>query len=641
MTSRRSKRITLISFACLLLLAVGHTPVDAAQGTSGWRTAYLTQSAVLDVVMMEDGAGWAVGEAGTILRYDGQSWGQVASPTDETLHAVDFASPDEGWAVGEGGTLLHYAGSDWQPFTAPTTDADEIFDITFVDGVGWAVGQRFNTAAGRFDGLILHLSDGAWMEVSIPQTESLYAVAFAAPDDGWAVGESSGAEATVLRWDGSEWMRSESIPPNVDLRDVATIGDEVWAVGERGVIAHWEEDGIQIISTQYDVTLTSVAFGSADAGWSVGVDGTILRYNGGLWTLVKTDLPLQPDLQGLYVGGDGIPWVTGDGGLIGRVTPGGWEFVVQPYVNVDLTSIDVGAGTSGWAVSALPFQPEEGVVFWQRAGEVWDPHQIRDAPPLFDVDVLTEDEAWAVGRTPPESVRGVVWHYDAGQWSASDNLDTSTLFAVEAVASDDVWVAGLDGGLLHYTGKEWQAVDIPENVHLYGLHFQSPDEGWAVGEEFDLVHEPLRYLPVALHYDGTSWEPTSVPDTAWPDTTNSLRRPRLLAVHALSEDNVWAVGNAGAILHFDGDEWEVVQGLEDYTLLDVDFAGPDDGWAVGTQGTVFRYQGGVWKPSDSGTTATLNGVASRPRGEAWAAGSGGTFLYRSPRPHMYLPLLFR
>jgi len=52
---------------------------------------------------------WAVGTAGTILRWDGASWTAQASGTTGYLRAVWASAPGEAWVVGDGGILHHRA----------------------------------------------------------------------------------------------------------------------------------------------------------------------------------------------------------------------------------------------------------------------------------------------------------------------------------------------------------------------------------------------------------------------------------------------------------------------------------------------------------------------------------------------------
>lgn len=628
MTNQLSKRIIFITL-CIGALVVSGALTSRAQGLGEWRTAYLTQSAVLDIAVMDDGQAWAVGEAGIILHYDGESWRQVESPTEEGLHAVAFSSADDGWAVGQAGTILRYRGGAWHSVSAPTTGADVLFDITLVGAGGWAVGQRFDSISGKQKGLILRLRDGEWTEAAISQTRPLSAVAFASPDDGWAVGQAG----TRLRWDGSEWI-AESVVASVDLQGVTTAGDDVWAVGDSGILVRWNE-GSYHVESQSDATLTDVGFAGPEDGWAIGAEGMILHYDGRGWFTVN--MSLDTDLFGLFIDIEGIPWMTGDGGLIGRVTPDGWQFAAQPYVDVDLTAIDLLDNTAGWVMGSQPPPFMDGVIFWRYAGKHWAPRLIHDALPLFDVDILSESEAWAVGQNhlvedPREA--GIVWRYTDGAWRSVDAPGVSALFAVEAVGPNDVWAAGQDGSLIHYNGAGWQELPTDlENVHFFDLHFLGPNDGWVVGRRFDLKSDEPRNLAVSFHYDGEGWE--EIPIEEGP--------PRLLAVHAVSGDDVWAVGDLGAILHYDGARWTVVQGQREYDLLDVHFAGPGDGWAVGTQGTILRFRGHAWQPALSPTIATLKGVVGRPWGEAWVVGSHGAFFYHPgilPQ-HTYLPLIGR
>lgn len=622
----RIRFLKKLILAGILALSFANPSAIRAQEPSEWRPAYLTRAAILDMVMGDNGQGWAVGEAGTILQRRNGRWQPVASPTQETLYAVAFVSANNGWAVGEAGTVLHYDGTDWQRATAPTTAADTLFDIALIDGQGWAVGKRFNPVFATVTGLILHLRDGVWTEVPIPQTQPLYAVAFTAADAGWAVGE----DGTVLHWNGTMWAMQNRLT-TIDLYDVTLAGENIWAVGDNGFIIRWNlRGGLRIEGMPYGV-LVSIGFAGTDAGWAVGADGVVLRYDGHTWSPIP--MPLSADLFGLFVDTDGIPWITGEGGLIGRVTPDGWQFDTQPYVDVDLTAIDMPDATAGWVVGSWPAASSPGVVFWRYAEPYWYPHEEREAPPLFDIAAASADEAWAVGSQLPPATTGVVWRYTANAWTVADAPDTSTLFAVETVGPGNVWVAGQDGTLAHYDGTEWHPVPMPENVHLYGLHFRAADDGWAVGTRLEITDRSSRYLAVAFHYNGTDWHETAVPPGP----------PRLLAVYALAENDVWAVGDLGAILHYDGEGWSVVQGQQDYNLLAVDFAGPGDGWAVGSNGTILRFHATTWTSVDSPTTETLKGVVSRPWGEGWAVGSRGAFLYHPPITpwRIYLPHIGR
>jgi hypothetical protein len=82
---------------------------------------------------------WAVGDAGTILRFDGGQWRPSTSGSSNRLRAVWGVADASVWAVGDKGTILHWDGGSWKAETSNTTD-----DLYSVWGTGagdvWAAG---------------------------------------------------------------------------------------------------------------------------------------------------------------------------------------------------------------------------------------------------------------------------------------------------------------------------------------------------------------------------------------------------------------------------------------------------------------------------------------------------------------------
>src|ERR1039458_5417931 len=63
--------------------------------------------------------GWAVGDSGVVLHYDGTRWQRddtaSAASGGKDLRAMWLdAEGRRGWAVGESGVVLHYDGTRWQ-----------------------------------------------------------------------------------------------------------------------------------------------------------------------------------------------------------------------------------------------------------------------------------------------------------------------------------------------------------------------------------------------------------------------------------------------------------------------------------------------------------------------------------------------
>ena len=71
------------------------------------------------------------------------------------------------------------------------------------------------------------------------------------------------------------------------------------------------------------------------------------------------------------------------------------------------------------------------------------------------------------------------------------------------------------------------------------------------------------------HWDGARW---SYDGTRWPGA--------LYGLACVGDHDVWAVGDAGRVLHFDGVRWEQVDIGSTESLSDVWASAPNDVWFV-------------------------------------------------------------
>lgn len=95
---------------------------------------------------------WVVGKQGTILRWNGSTWSQVASGTSRNLYAIWGLGPTDVWTVGAQGTILHWDGTAWSAVPSGTTA-----DLLYVHGNGF--GELL--ASGR-GGTLLRWNGIAW-----------------------------------------------------------------------------------------------------------------------------------------------------------------------------------------------------------------------------------------------------------------------------------------------------------------------------------------------------------------------------------------------------------------------------------------------------------------------------------------------
>jgi hypothetical protein len=195
---------------------------------------------------------------------------------------------------------------------------------------------------------------------------------------------------------------------------------------------------------------------------------------------------------------------------------------------------------------------------------------------------------------------------------------------------------------MHWDGSQWSTVSSPNvgtsSNWLYGVQAVAPNDVWAVGYYRAFNPDPID-LNLALHYDGTAWQPATVPNVG---TYNN----HLHAVSASGPSNVWAVGSYKAslsapeqtlVMQWDGAQWAPIASPNANTgsyniLRGVDVLSPTDAWAVGyydpgsgpDQTLTLRWNGTSWAVVPSANAPTgfslLYSVDARAADDVWAVG---------------------
>ena len=191
----------------------GKLPGDAAlppQGGGGKPSAACPPVTVTDdlhgVFAVSPNDVWVVGDAGTVLHYDG-CWRAEPKATDVNLTSVWASADGTVWAGGAAATTLRRSGGTWSVFTTPGTLA--VRGIFATASIVWAAAEE--GAVYRWDG-------AAWQLAHLTSTPGMYkGVWGAAPDDVWVVGdgkEPDGDYAAIhVHWDGTAWTESYSCNP--------------------------------------------------------------------------------------------------------------------------------------------------------------------------------------------------------------------------------------------------------------------------------------------------------------------------------------------------------------------------------------------------------------------------------------------
>ncbi len=265
---------------------------------------------------------WAVGPNRTIVHYDGTGWvivcggpidGDTATESDSNtesdtddpaiaalaaLHpdthffGVWANSPSDVYVVGSGWTMVHWNGTLWSTnpassgygwyFDAWAPDSQKIFVVGTVGAgaISWWDADGWNQANACF-----------------PVDEDTDITA----DTGTETTSDGDTEANP-----DTETDSETDPPvNFDGICInffgvwGTSGNNVYAVGDRGTIAHFGAGTGTLQTTGTTLNTLNDVWGSSDTDiWAVGNNGTVMHSNGSVWTLMF--ILIEHNLYGVF-----------------------------------------------------------------------------------------------------------------------------------------------------------------------------------------------------------------------------------------------------------------------------------------------------------------------------------------------------
>lgn len=281
---------------------------------------------------------------GPIWHFDTMSglWTRVDSPTSANLNGVAFTDTGEGWAVGDAGTVLRYDGISW--VIVPWSIVSDLNGIALSGNDGWAVGAS---------GTVLRLSGGAWTDVSPGITSDLYAVDLAADGTGWFGGDGG----TAYRLVSGTWT-PENISDTVNIYCVAVYdSDNVWAGGLLNALYEWGAEGwSEVVVPPYDPIPINAAYRGAavyaengPAVWAGGYGVYFANFVGGEWTFGMP--PAPSSINGIHIkDGAGYGWAAGDDGTLAFYDGGSWYQYGEGGISGDLNDVFTIDKDEAWAV---------------------------------------------------------------------------------------------------------------------------------------------------------------------------------------------------------------------------------------------------------------------------------------------------
>lgn len=154
---------------------------------------------------------------------------------------------------------------------------------------------------------------------------------------------------------------------------------------------------------------------------------------------------------------------------------------------------------------------------------------------------------------------------------------------------------------------------LPQGNNVNAIWGASSSDIWAVGDN-----------GLLLHYDGMVWSASG--------NVGDLTTANLYGVFGTSSTDVWAAGDSGTLLHFDGKAWAASPQstiVSTQTLRGLWASAPNDYWAVGLNAAILHFDGSNWSvaAAPTGVTAPLYSVWGSGASDVFAVGANGVVIH--------------
>jgi hypothetical protein len=539
---------------------------------------------------------WVGGTHGALMHWDGGQWIGTPSPATDVVHGLWGSSASDLWLVGNGAMLAHWDCNAWSTVTGgPSSSTGNA--LRGVWGTGpqdvWIVGDD-----GAF-----HWDGGAWDTRPSLSGEALFSVWGDSPNNYWAAAGSGSA----YHFDGAVWdAESVSTAPLASIWGSAA---EVWAAGG-GTIYHRAAGGAWSPSLVCVSTAFTAVWGSSTSDvWAAGLGGALWHYQGGsgATNCSATGNPWQPSTVttlDLNTGGsvsNTEAWVAGTAGTVADLQGSTWEVALGGQRT---TLYTVWAGPDGVLAAGTDDTGDGG--FYIRQNGAWVPDVVAAGSPgrVTAISGLALTSLWAVDD------RGQVWQRSATGWTTPLSLPG---YSGEALfQADGLWTVG-------QAGRAWEAPNpgAPAFVNVSaGLGTGTYDALWGAGDQMWTVGAAGTF---AYRDGGSPW--VSLPsgtntDTygLWADSVNGT-------FFSVGAQGTIAQGTSSGLVNLENSPTTAdLHGVWGRSAFNV--------WAVGDTGKILRFDGGMWMEAPPFTTEALNAVQGDDGGsDVWMVGSHGAVLH--------------
>ena len=503
--------------------------------------------------------------------------------------------------------VYHFDGTDWTSDYTTARHSGVFHRVWGADANNiFAIGRDREESETH----VTHYNGTAWNDVHLENGLIFEGLWGSSPDGVFMVGMDEDENSTlIMHNNGGTWSRMVTPPGEIRLYDVwGSTGENVYAVGQGGVILHYDGRAWEPAVSPTSVSLYAIWGSGADRIFAVGNDATVIWYNGEEWQPV----PLSGlvgyretvELRDIY--GAGSSHVLIVGSKSSDFTPGRDDVSVMwdGHSWILLSIPEQGPMDRVWGMSEERFYAvardhagwlENHGNFFGKLLQVYDPIAVWVGPQ----GKVVVAESWYQGN------RMVVLD---GYSRIEHPIGAVTIRDIWGHTSSEVFAVGDNGVIFRYSGSSWSQMESGTTESLRAI-WGTEGQVFAVGDNGTI-----------LQYRGLSWQ-----------RMDSGTSSALMAVSGNGAGSVFATGREGILLHFDGVSWQDVSERlsTEEDLVSVWTGGASDVLVADAEGYVWFYDGVTWRiDSLGGASPGINAVWGSSSADVFAVGREGRIYHR-------------
>ncbi len=438
------------------------------------------------------------------------------------------------------------------------------------------------------------------------------------------------------------WKWIHPLPQGIGMEDTfAFESGEIVSIGFSTVLLRSGDEWIDMSQGIPYETFEGIWCNSLDSIYIVGVNGTIMHYDGEYWMPLESGT--SEALRDVWGFAEDEVFAVGDNGVIIYWDGHAWS-AMNGGTNSDLQGVWGAAPDDVFAVG------DEGeIIHWD--GVEWTQSAVFPDYEILTVWGLSSEEVYALGRVSL-SGPGVILHWDGDFWTALHYFDEA-LTDIWGDSPDNIYVSTMyePGAIRRWDGSDWTEIYSVEDYWFYSLTGTSEDDICAVGiyghiaqwdgerwseqsERFKggahsivgldsdslavLTSEKLaygRWLYLLKFYDG-DWTSVEI----YEDSEETFHGNEI-CMWASSRDDFYIGSEGGVILHWDGENSTLMDTGTTRWIRSIWGSSPTDIYAA-ARTNLLHYDGSEWTPVDTGsaTVSSYFDVWGTADDDVWVTG---------------------